>query len=96
MWNEEKELHMNLKKLRKKAGFNQVTAAIELGVTQSAVSQWESGNCRPRADLLSKMARLYRCTADEILTASEIKTEQTVKTERAATEQNGQITEENR
>lgn len=63
---------MNLKSLRKKAGLKQATAAAELGVTQSAVSQWESGVCRPRANLLSKMAQLYRCTADELLKAPNV------------------------
>ena len=66
---------MNLRKLRKKAGLNQAATARHLGVTQSAVSQWESGGCRPRAELVPKMAQLYRCTADELLAASTGKAE---------------------
>lgn len=62
---------MNLKKLRKRAGLRQAEAAGFLGVTQSAVSQWETGSCRPRAYLLPEMARLYRCTADELLAVSD-------------------------
>ena len=60
---------MSFKKLRKRAGLRQAEAAARLEVTQSAVSQWESGSCRPRAGVLQKMALLYRCTADELLTA---------------------------
>ena len=61
---------MNLKKLRKKAGLSQAEVAERLGVTQSAVSQWESGCCRPREEVLAKMAQIYQCTADELLAAS--------------------------
>jgi len=66
---------MSLKKLRHRAGLRQTDTAALLGVTQSAVSQWESGNCRPKAELLPKMARIYRCTADELLAAQTGKTE---------------------
>ncbi len=65
---------MNLKQLRKRAGLRQVEAAVQLRVSQSAVSQWETGGCKPRADLLPKMVQLYRCTADELLAAPESKT----------------------
>ncbi len=62
---------MNLKELRKNAQLRQRDAAAALGVTQSAVSQWESGRCGLRVDLLTKMALLYRCSAQELLSAAQ-------------------------
>jgi len=60
------------KKLRKMSGLDQTFVAEQLGVTQGAVSQWETGETLPRAELLPKLAALYNCTTDELL-ASEPK-----------------------
>ena len=56
-----------LKKARKKAGISQESVAIKLNVTQGAISQWEKGKSLPRAELLPKLAALYGCTVDELL-----------------------------
>lgn len=58
---------MSLKSLREEANLKQSDVANELGVTQSAVSQWESGKDYPRANLLLDMARIFHCTVDNIL-----------------------------
>lgn len=63
---------MGIKTLRQKANLKQSDVASFLGVTQSAVSQWESGECQPLTGLLLDMARLYKCTADELLLALRI------------------------
>lgn len=55
-----------LAEVRKAAGLSQVEAARRLGVTQGALSQWESGTSLPRADKLPEIARLYGCTVDEL------------------------------
>lgn len=38
-----------------------------LGVRESAVSKWERGLARPRADKLPAIAKLYGCTIEELL-----------------------------
>jgi len=52
---------------RDKAKLKQVTVAEKLGVNQSAISHWESGDTMPTAKLLPKIATLYGCTIDELL-----------------------------
>lgn len=52
---------------RQKAGLSQSQVAKELGVDQSAVCRWETGENMPRAATLVLMAKLYNCTVDELL-----------------------------
>ena len=52
---------------REEAGLTQKQLAHLLGITLGAVSQWESGISRPRADTLKKLADLLNCTVDELL-----------------------------
>lgn len=52
---------------REKAGLTQEKVAKALGIDQSAVSQWETGKTAPRAGLLVKLADMYGCTVDELL-----------------------------
>lgn len=52
---------------RTKAGLSQMAVAKEMGVSDAAVSMWETGKTRPRAGLLVKLAGLYCCTVDELL-----------------------------
>lgn len=56
---------------RKNAGLSQRAVADELGITDVAVCMWETGRTRPRASLLPKLAALYRCTVDELLSGNE-------------------------
>ena len=46
----------------------QASAAKAFGVEQTAVSNWEVGASFPRAEMLPKIAALYQCTVDELLT----------------------------
>ena len=41
--------------------------AQALGVKESAVSKWERGIAKPRADKLPLIAKLYGCTIEELL-----------------------------
>lgn len=41
--------------------------AQALGVKESAVSKWERGLSKPRADKLPKIAQLYGCSIEELL-----------------------------
>lgn len=56
-----------MEELRTSAGLSQGKVAKELGITDAAVSMWETGKTRPRASLLVKLATLYGCTVDELL-----------------------------
>ena len=38
-----------------------------LGVKEAAVSKWENGLAKPRAERLPIIAKLYGCTVDELL-----------------------------
>ena len=55
------------KHYREAAGLRQIDAAKALGVGQTTISVWETGEGLPRADLLPKIASLYNCTVDELL-----------------------------
>ena len=54
----------HIKRLRLKNGFSQTQLAMKLGVTQGAVSQWESGKTRPDPDQLVQLARLFSVPLD--------------------------------
>lgn len=53
--------------LRKAANLTQADVAKKIGVAQSTVAMWESGENMPRADKLLLLANLYGCTIDELL-----------------------------
>ncbi|SBV94003.1 putative Xre family DNA-binding protein [uncultured Eubacteriales bacterium] len=52
---------------RKASGLSQVVVAEQLGVTDAAVSMWETGKTKPRTSLLTKIAALYCCSVDDLL-----------------------------
>jgi putative transcriptional regulator len=58
---------MSFLSARLNAGLTQSKVAESLGVTDAAVSMWETEKTRPRASLLPKIAALYNCTVDELL-----------------------------
>lgn len=58
---------MGLVSERKKAGLTQQQVADELGVSDSAVNQWEKGKTFPRTEFLPKLAKLFGCTVDDLL-----------------------------
>jgi transcriptional regulator with XRE-family HTH domain len=57
---------MLLKVLRVLARKTQAEAAIEVGVSQVAVSRWESGKLKPSASSRAKLAAAYGVTVAEI------------------------------
>jgi CYTH domain-containing protein/DNA-binding XRE family transcriptional regulator len=52
---------------RCKAGMTQAEMAERLGVTNKAVSKWETGKAKPTTNTLRKMAALFGLSVDELL-----------------------------
>lgn len=52
--------------LRVTNGLNQQELAHELGVTQGAVSQWESGASRPSSRIIPKLESVLGCKPGEL------------------------------
>lgn len=65
----ELEIGRRIAKLRKERGFTQKDLADFLGVTDKAVSRWESGAGNPDISLLPKLAKLLGTTTDYLLSA---------------------------
>ncbi len=61
-----------LRTYRNKAGLTQGQLAEQVGVTQSCITMWESGDRKPDIINLKKLAHILGCTADELLAPIEI------------------------
>jgi transcriptional regulator with XRE-family HTH domain len=61
---------MNIKILRTGQKMTQAELAEKIGVDQTAVSQWETGQTYPKASLLPKIAEALNCTLDEMFKTS--------------------------
>ena len=58
---------MTLAEARKKSGLTQKDVADVLGISDSAVCQWETGQTFPRIHHLKKLAKLYRVDISDII-----------------------------
>ena len=56
-----------LYELRKKRGLSQAALAGLLGVTDKAVSKWETGAAKPRTNLLRRLSALLNVSIEEML-----------------------------
>ena len=63
-------------RLRTSVGLSQSELAARLGVTQSAVSQWETGETHPTFEKMSTLTKILGCSAAEIFNDSSDETEQ--------------------
>lgn len=59
-------IHLTLAALRKKKGFTQEELAAALGVSTSAVGNWEAGLRRPRYDTLRRLAEVLGVSLDDL------------------------------
>lgn len=66
-------------KLRKEKGWTQTELADKLGVTNQAVSKWETGDSYPETPQLLKLSELFGVTVDDLLKGRI--TEKSVKTD---------------
>ena len=60
----------NIRVLRIKAGMTQSRLAERLGVTDQAVSKWETGAASPDLSLIVPLTRLFGVTADALLAST--------------------------
>ena len=58
-----------LKNLREAKGISQKDFAVSLGVTESAVSHWESRRYLPTTDKLKQISEILGVTMDELMAA---------------------------
>jgi transcriptional regulator with XRE-family HTH domain len=61
------EIGERIARLRKERGISQMEMAERLGVSQPVVSDYERGALRIHGELIIKLARILRASADEIL-----------------------------
>lgn len=60
-------LNENITRLRKQKGMTQEELAAVLGISEQAVSKWESGVCCPDIGLLPALADTFAVTLDELM-----------------------------
>ena len=60
-----------LTELRRQAGLSQKELADYLGVTDKAVSKWETGAAKPRISLLRRLSSLYHISVEKLLNQEE-------------------------
>ncbi len=65
---------MQIREYRERVGMTQAELAMQLGKTQSAICQWESGVRAPRPAMLLRLADVLGCTVDELLRGDAEKT----------------------
>ncbi|MDE6504944.1 MAG: helix-turn-helix domain-containing protein [Clostridia bacterium] len=82
-----------LYQLRKEKGMTQAELAEALGVTNKAVSKWETGEAMPETSLLLPISRIFNVSVDELLsgTRAEQSGGQPQNGEACAAEKNGGI-----
>lgn len=60
-----------IKYYREKLGLKQDDVANTLGIAQSTVSMWETGESKPRLETLIQLSKIFNCSVDELLTKTE-------------------------
>lgn len=58
--------------LRKERGLTQAVLAEKLGITDRAVSKWETGKCLPDAAIMVELCEILGISVNELLTGEKI------------------------
>jgi transcriptional regulator with XRE-family HTH domain len=58
---------ISIRKKRIEAGLSQEQLALEIGVFQSTVSDWEQGNTKPQPRNLKKLSDILKCSVADLL-----------------------------
>ena len=56
-----------IRRCRKAKGLSQFQLGMLLGVTDRAVSKWENGISKPRAELFGKLSRILEIRVEELI-----------------------------
>lgn len=56
----------NLRILRLEKGFTQTELAELVGINQATISNYESGECKPKFDVATKLAKIFDTTVEEL------------------------------
>lgn len=62
---------MRIRFFREKAGLRQADVAKKLNVDQTAVSNWELGKTKPLRKYHKKLAKMFGCTVEELLSCED-------------------------
>ncbi len=66
------EFNQKLQELRKQKGITQEELAINLYVSRTAISKWESGRGYPNIESLKAIAKFFSVTVDSLISTDEI------------------------
>ena len=58
---------MRLREIRKSQGMTAQALAEKLGVSQGAISHYETGRRKPSIDMVVKMAKVFNCSVDDLI-----------------------------
>lgn len=70
-------LDSNIKKKRKSMSLSQEYVAEQLQVSRQAVSKWETGKSEPSMNNLKKLAELFSCNLNELISSEKDMEEET-------------------
>ncbi len=62
----------NIKRLRQRQGLTQKDLATNLFISRQTISKWETGLSYPQVTILKSLAKVLKCSYDELLNVSEI------------------------
>ena len=60
-----------IREYRERHGLSQEELARRLGIDRSSVAKWESGCNTPRLAHLLELAKIFRCSLDELISIKE-------------------------
>ena len=77
---------LRVKALRKEARMSQAELAEKLHITQTSVSQWETGKSEPSIDVLTQMSEIFNVPVGYILGREDLNGDRSLQKEKAPAE----------